>query len=308
LNDQLNSRKRSDLDFLIHRTKLQKFKKGDPKKSLYAIMHEIEMSEHHYARRNWEIMTELLARWIVENKKEHLELGSMGSCELFKDLPLKQHDKVYNRINRQDLFECYYEAAKTKPWDHLGEIMTEQSLGNKGLGQYLTPRPIVEFMVKMVLGDSPERIMMESWVDEQTRQYAVNYFLHFGRAPRHLPKIPTEPPKVLTYLDPCVGSGGFLLGATLAYPKAPLILFGIELGVSIYRACLVNMALFSNHPYSIMCADTLRLDTNKTGPGSKFWDLGNRWNPPDISAFKWKPSPIRADAFSLKAFTKLKKT
>jgi len=103
-------------------------------------------------------------------------------------------------------------------------------------------------------------------------------------------------------------AGGFLLGVTLAYPKAPLVLFGIDIGVGIYRACLVNMALFSNHPYSIMCANTLLLDPDKTGPAGKFWDLGNRWQPPDISAFNWKPPPIRKDAFSLAHFTKLKKT
>jgi len=304
LKDQLKSQ--SDLETLLHQVNVGKYKKGDPKKTLYIIMKEIQLEVHHYARRNWEIMIELLARWIVENKKEHLILGSMGSCALFKGLPLR-YDSVYKRINKQDLFECYYEAAKTKPWDHLGEVMTEQNLGNKALGQFLTPRPIVEFMVQAVMGNRPEKLMMESWVDEQTRQYAVNYFLHFRRAPRHLPKIPTEP-KILTYLDPCVGTGGFLLGATLAYPKAPLILFGIEIGVSIYRACLVNMALFSNHAYSIICADALKLDNKLSGPASPVWDLGNRWNPPDLSKFYWKPPPIRRDAFSLKAFTKLKKT
>ncbi len=281
-----------------------KYKKGDPKKTLYIIMKEIELELHHYARRNWEIMVELLARWIVENKKERLILGSMGSCALFKGLPLR-YDSVYKRINKQDLFECYYEVAKTKPWDHLGMVMVEQNLGNKALGQFLTPRPIVEFMVRAVMGNSPEKMRVESWVDEETRQYAANYFLHFRRFPRHLGKIPTEP-KILTYLDPCVGTGGFLLGATLAYPKSPLILFGIDIGISIYRACLVNMALFSNHPYAIICADALKLDIKLSGPSSSLWDLGNRWNPPDMSKFYWKPSPIRRDAFSSKAFTELK--
>jgi len=234
-------------------------------------MKEIQLEVHHYARRNWEIMIELLARWIVENKKERLILGSMGSCALFKGLPLR-YDSIYKRINKQDLFECYYEAAKAKPWDHLGKIMTEQNLGNKRLGQFLTPRPIVEFMVHATLGDA-EKIK-----------------------------------EIKTMLDPCCGSGGFLIGATLAYPKAPLILFGIEIGISIYRACLVNMALFSNHAYSIICADTLKLDNKLSGPASPVWDLGNRWNPPDLSKFYWKPPPIRADAFSLEAFTKLKKS
>lgn len=261
----------SDRDALLHQIKLRKFKKGDPKKILYGIMKMMQVKLHYHARSNWDIMVELLARWIVENKKQHLELGSMGSCALFKGLPIR-YDSVYKDINKQDLFECYYEAAQKKPWDHLGMIMTEENLGNKYLGQHLTPRNVIEMIVQMTLGDAKEIKQMK------------------------------------TVMDPCCGTGGFLLGATLQYPKAPLVLFGIDIGVSIYRACLVNMALFSNHPYSIMCADTLRLDVNKTGPSSKFWDLGNRWQPPDISAFQWKPSPIRKDAFSLDAFIKLKKT
>jgi len=90
------------------------------------------------------------------------------------------------------------------------------------------------------------------------------------------------------------------------FPKAPLVLFGVEIDLSLYRACLVNLALLSKHPYSIICADTLRLDQNKSGPTSKLWDLGNRWNPPDISAFYWKPPPINPESFSLKAFTEVK--
>jgi len=90
-------------------------------------------------------------------------------------------------------------------------------------------------------------------------------------------------------------------------PKAPLVLFGVEIAVHLYRACLVNMAMFSNHPYSIICADALRLDVEKSGPTSTLWDLGNRWNPPDVSAYYWKPPPIGPDRFSLDAFTKITK-
>jgi len=90
-------------------------------------------------------------------------------------------------------------------------------------------------------------------------------------------------------------------------PKANLVLFGIEIDLTLYRACLVNMAMFSNHPYTIICADALRLDPDKTVTTSILWDLGNRWQPPDISAFYWKPPPIGPDRFSLKAFTEIQR-
>jgi len=89
-------------------------------------------------------------------------------------------------------------------------------------------------------------------------------------------------------------------------PKAPIVLFGIEINLSLYRACLVNMAMFSNHPYTIICADALMLDQRFTGPTSHIWDWGNQWNPPDLSAFYWKPLPINPESFSLKAFTEIK--
>jgi hypothetical protein len=90
------------------------------------------------------------------------------------------------------------------------------------------------------------------------------------------------------------------------FPKAPLILFGVEINLSLYRACLVNMALLSKHPYSIICADSLRLDPKLSGPASKLWDMGNQWEPPDISTFYIKPAPIGPDCFSLKAYTEIK--
>lgn len=78
--------------------------------------------------------------------------------------------------------------------------------------------------------------------------------------------------------EPCVGTGRFLLGATNLYPAAPLILYGIEIDVSLYRACLVNMKLFSNHFYHILCGDTLRMPEPP-------WGLANTWQPPDLSSY-----------------------
>jgi hypothetical protein len=83
------------------------------------------------------------------------------------------------------------------------------------------------------------------------------------------------------------------------FPKANLVLFGIEINPSLYHACLVNMALLSKHPYSIICADALMLVNDKIGPSCKIWDLGNRWELPDLSAFYAKPPPVTSNHFSL---------
>jgi len=96
-----------------------------------------------------------------------------------------------------------------------------------------------------------------------------------------------------------VGTGRFLLEASLLYPKAPLMLYGIEIDVSLYRACVVNLSMFSRHPFSIICADSLRLDPRICGPASPLWLLGNQWDPPDISKFYVKPPAATEKKFSL---------
>jgi len=165
----------------------------------------------------------------------------------------------------------------------------------------MTPRPVVEVMTQMVYaGWNPEAELL---CYNSYRDYIAWYYLTQYAPPTHIK--PMEFP-FKTQLDPCVGTGRFLIAASQMMPKAPLILFGIEINLSLYRACLVNMAMFSNHPYSIVCGDTLMIDQKYSGPSSNLWDLGNRWNPPDISAFYWKPPPIWHDRFSLKAFTKIK--
>lgn len=173
------------------------------------------------------------------------------SCKPFHGLDLKRHKELYEHIDKLDLFRHYYVAAKNQPWDYIGDLYIE--LGLVGPGQNMTPKGVVDMMIQMTY---PEKIM-----------------------------------KISTQLDPCVGTGRFLLEASIMFPEAPLILFGVEINLALYRACLVNMTHMSNHCFSLICANTLRLDPNRTGPSSKMWDLGNRWSPPDITSFYWKPKP-----------------
>ena len=167
----------------------------------------------------------------------------------------------------------------------------------------MTPRTIVEFMTKSVY---PEKTLdgADEWFCYNSYlEYVIWYWLTYHSRPTHLK--PMDPP-LKTQLDPCVGTGRFLIVASQMMPKANLVLFGIEINPSLYRACLVNLAMFSNHPFSIICADTLRLDPKLTEPTSIIWDKGNQWQASDISAFYRKPPPIGPDRFSLRAFTEEK--
>lgn len=290
----------SDLETLLHQVQVRKYKEGSPKKILMEILDIIGRKKHYGSMRNWEFLVELLASWLTFNA----DWSKVTPLKEFPDLDTTKHRELFNHIDKLDLFRYYVTAARANPWDYLGELYTD--LGLVGPGQNMTPKGVVDMMVQMTLGDE-EKMITEFWVREQTRKYVTSYYLHFGRFPLHLSGIPLEP-KFQTVLDPCVGTGRFLTEITRMYAKAPLVLYGVEINVSLYRACLVNMKMFSNHPYSIICADTLRLDPKLSGTTSILWDFGNRWNPPDVSKFYWKPPPIRSDAFSLEAFTKLKKT
>jgi len=282
---------------LIHRTRVSKYSKSNPKDLIHRIVEEIKMKTGHYGFRSWELMVEYLAKWLVLNKKTGL--ACMPPLQGFKGISLEK-DNLYEYLEGLDLFQHYYVAAKADPDDHIGEVYTE--LEFVGLGQNMTPRSIVELMIKMTYAN--KRLLdgeAEWFCYDSYRNYVSWYYQEYhAPPPSHLK---TLNPPLHTQLDPCVGSGRFLFIASQMMPKANLVLFGIEINPALYRACLVNMALFSQHPYSIICADALRLDPNLTGPASQIWDLGNRWNPPDVSAFYWKPPPINLKSFSLKAFT-----
>lgn len=275
-----------ELRSLIHTVQKKRiqeqYAKTPAKKLLYLILHEIEMKKHYGRFRNWELMVELLAKWTVQNVD--LTLSSL-SCKSFHGLDMKQNKDLYDHIDNMNLFNSYYAAAKKEPWDHIGEVYTE--LGLVDPGQNMTPRAVVEFMLKLTFGN-PWRFEAKLFSYNSYRDYLLRYYTFHHVRPAHLR--PMEYP-MQTQLDPCVGTGRFLLVASWLYPKAPLVQFGIEISLALYRACLVNMALFSKHAYSIICADALRLDTEKSGPSSPLWDLGNRWVPPDVSAFYWKPIP-----------------
>ncbi len=260
---------------LVDRIQLRQYEKSPPKKLLYAILQKIKRKLHYGRFRSWEILVELLAAELGITKTKHIELA--------KEVKPQIHG--------------FIQACRKNPWDYLGEVYTEEGL--VGQGQNMTPKAIVQFMIKAVHPD-PWVYEAEVFCFASLLAYIIEHEVFYHMPPHHLK--PVEIP-VKTQLDPCVGTGRFLLEASRMYPKAPLRLYGIEISLPLYRACLVNMAIMSNHPYYIICADTLRLDNN-----SQIWRLANRWNPPDMSKFYWKPPPIRADHFSLKAFVKLKKT
>lgn len=246
----------------MDRLDLKRWAKNEPKKLLYTILKKVKRKLHYGRFRSWEIMVELLADELGITKTKHQELAK--------------------EVNKY--VKGFIAATKKKPWDYLGEVYQEEGL--TGPGQNMTPRAIIELMTKAVHPE-PWVYEAEMYCFLSLADYVMRYESFFHMPPHHLK--PVEVP-VKTQLDPCVGSGRFLLVASNMMPKAPLQLYGIEISLPLYRACLVNMAIMSKHPYWIICADTLRFP--KEGiPVAAWRTLANKWNPPDPSSYYYKPVP-----------------
>ncbi len=308
----------SNLEFLLKTIRLRQAREGgDAKKLFRGIMDEIYHNSGHSIRRCWEMAIELVA--------DHLGIIDEPWRYSLPELPKSPHFKgeihpakrevpadLAERVRQTGLIEEFVEAAKARPFDYIGEIFVEERLANNRLGQALTPRNVVQLMIQMAMADyfvRKERV----WVDAETLLWAAEYTVKHGppiwagkaleRAVRNVEDFS----RPHTMLDPAVGTGRFLIEASLMYPNEPLVLFGIDIDVWMYRACLVNMALFSRHPYSIICADSLRIDAKYTSPSSPMWDYGNQWNPPDMTQFYMKEPAITSEKFSLAEWVKIVK-
>ena len=308
----------------MHTVRMQKYATGDPKHAFRALMETVENKVHHFRKDCWNITLELLAdhlglmsnpwRYSAPNvvwKGATSEPSYHGLKELKKQIPV-------------GLIEAYIAAAKAQPWDYPGDVFEEDMLAGKAdrLGQVLTPRCVIDMMLKMTMGNKVEKKQYPyTKPDQLTLIWQTAEALAFNdalplnllveRARRHTvldmtPLLIKYEPKPITDLDPCTGSGRFLIAASLMYPKAPLLLYGVEIDRSLYRACLVNMAMFSSHPYFIICADTLMLDMKYSADvSSPMWGLGNQWDPPDMNPYYFKIQP--PFKFSLADLAKNKK-
>jgi type I restriction-modification system DNA methylase subunit len=275
-----------ELHDLNKRIQLKRLSQQDPQKIINRLFVKIEKRIHRSKAHTWEKLVELLAKWLVLH--EELTLANI-CCKAFDGLSLEK-TKLY--LELETLLHIYIEAARRKPWDRIGELYTEENLVRSG--QNMTPKSVVDMMIQMTFADrKKERCKYETDGRCKPRK---DLCILCANNPLGFP---------VTQIDPCTGTGRFLWESSILNPDLPMVFFGIEINLSLYRGCLVNMALYSKHPYSIICGNALALDPKKTGPTSSIWCLGNQWKPPSLEEFCWKPSPIRKDAFSLKAFTEI---
>lgn len=168
----------------------------------------------------------------------------LADCARVHPMP-KEDRTVADRLIPmiKPLLDAWYED----PYDYLGQLFSEKDCSVDGMGQLITPPWIVSY-----INDS----VME--VTEEEEQASDRWKL---------------------ILDPCTGTGRFLLDFVWRHRDKKLALFGVELDLDLYRAALVNMKLYGfGMPYFILRADALIVDLE---PGSPNWRFANRWDPPD---------------------------
>lgn len=105
--------------------------------------------------------------------------------------------------------------------DHLGHLFTTLGIGDKALGQNLTPTNVADMMVAMTCQD-------------------------------------VKPGQ--TILDPCVGFGVFLISAVKMVPPG-VQFYGIEIDRTLYRTAIVQLTIFTDHgkrnPFFLLNGNTL---------------------------------------------------
>lgn len=169
----------------------------------------------------------------------------LADCVRLRPLP---EDEYHIGARLMPLSMPFLKAFYEDPQDLLAPLFARKGCANENLGQIMTPRYIAQYINQEAIG-------------------------------RTLEERADEPEDWLTVLDPCVGSGMFLVEAAAQYPTANLVFFGVELDKDLYRAALVNMRLTAwSRPHYILCANALVVNVR---PNSPNWQYANRWDPPD---------------------------
>ena len=151
---------------------------------------------------------------------------------------LLEDEDVYGRI--VGIYRENFEAIHADTYDYLGDMYVEmQGRFSQGIkGQYLTPPQICDFMTRMTLG-----------VVDRDRP--------------------------LNILDPCVGTGRFLIAAGKYAPEA--VLYGIDIDNRAIRTAFANACIHKLR-MRLLNADSLAHATDwNTDAGRYNWKYCNHW-------------------------------
>jgi len=174
---------------------------------------------------------------------EHLlQFLAVDNCPpVMLDIEGKLEWFFLNKDLAEQLIQAYrLPLIKSDGYDHLGDIFIENVIGATEAGRkglYLTPQPVVETMCRMTLGEKNS--------------------------------------EEINVLDPCVGTGRFLLTANKYAPKSRL--YGVDNNITMVRTAFTNASIYSISMY-LLHADSLYHETDISKPDGVYnWQFANRW-------------------------------
>jgi len=194
------------------------------------------------ARKTYDNMFEVLFREYNDSHKAYDHL--LQFLTVYNHMAVMDDIKFEWFFKNQDLADKLirsYDRAmiKSDRYDYLGDIYTENVIGPREAGRtglYLTPQPVVDAMCQMIIGETMDRL------------YVV---------------------------DPCAGSGRFLITANKYAPNA--ILFGVDKNITMVRTAFTNAAIH-NIDVFLLHADSLYHEINLCYPNGLYnWHHANRW-------------------------------
>jgi len=152
-----------------------------PKRALFELMNEVERTVHHFRKECWNITIELLADYLgLMTNPWKYSLPNVKWAGPISKPSYPQFQQLKEHIQKTGLIEAYIKTAKKEPWDYLGDIFTEEELAGRHnmLGQMLTPKFIVDFMIESVgIGKVQEHAFgrpdtrTEAWLSVEAMAY-----------------------------------------------------------------------------------------------------------------------------------------
>jgi type I restriction-modification system DNA methylase subunit len=206
----------------------------------------METTKMSPAREIYENMYEILCRRFHDYNKAWdylIEFLAVDNCPALLSQLKHKFEWLFEDKDLADMLMSIYkpEVLKADMHDHLGDmyVKNQGKLGQSFKGQFLTPDEVVDFMCKAVIGEA------------------------------------NKANRPLNILDPCVGTGRFLLYAHRYAPDANL--FGVDIDLRALRVAFTNCAIHNIRAY-LLHADSLRHEIDISKPdGIANWQYANKW-------------------------------
>jgi hypothetical protein len=177
--------------------------RGEPLRILRSLHRTIQGHCHENGRRCWEYMVEMLA---------HVSGWPTESDESKHLWDKMQDEGRFVEFAHAWIAEVEWAKANGAPFSEpIGELLEEIEGHNESLGQFFTPMPVVRMINSVNLGDIP------------------------SPGPSGLP--------TCRGLDPCCGSGRFLIDALVH--NDGIMMHGVDLDLWMVRAAMLNVRLLA---------------------------------------------------------------